>query len=332
LTFGVGVDVNTPLLDKIALDTRATASFVLPKEDVEVKVGQVFKRLSGPVLAAPKLEIRDPDGSVAFGRGRDLLPSKLPDLFEGDQLVLLGQYMGEDPLNFTLTGSFFGQQRSFKFRFSLDQATTRHAFVPRLWASRKIAVLTDAIRDLGADRGVSVASSSGVDPRARELIEEIVRLSKEFGILTEYTAFLAREGTDLSKPANVFAEALKNFDERAMKTRSGLSSVNQSLNNAEQRSQLYLKGRNDFFDAQMNRVEVSHVQQVNDRAFYKRGHRWIDSSLVDKSDTPPRRVVEIGSDEFRQLAYRLAEQDRQGTIALHGEILMQVDGETILVR
>ncbi|MFW6159263.1 MAG: VIT and vWA domain-containing protein, partial [Planctomycetota bacterium] len=37
-TFGVGVDVNTPLLEKIASETRATSTFVLPKEDVEVKV------------------------------------------------------------------------------------------------------------------------------------------------------------------------------------------------------------------------------------------------------------------------------------------------------
>lgn len=331
-TFGVGVDVNTPLLDKVALDTRATATFVLPKEDVEVKVGQVFKRLAGPVLASPKLEVRESDGAAALGHVRDLLPSKLPDLFEGDQLVLLGQYVGEDPLNFTLTGDYFGQERSFKFRFSLDKATTRNAFVPRLWASRKIAVLTDAIRDLGADSGAGVASTSEVDPRARELIEEIVRLSKEFGILTEYTAFLAREGTDLTKPADILAEAQKNFDERAMKTRSGLSSVNQSLNNAEQRSQFYLKSRNNFFDAQMNRVELSNVQQVNDRAFYKRGNRWIDSSLVDKSEAPPRRVVEVGTEEFRRLAQRLSEEGRQGTIALNGEILMQVDGETILVR
>ena len=32
-------------------------------------------------------------------------------------------------------------------------------------------------------------------PVKGELVEEIVRLSTEFGILTEYTAFLAREGT-----------------------------------------------------------------------------------------------------------------------------------------
>ena len=68
--------------------------------------------------------------------------------------------------------------------------------MPRLWASRKIAVLIDAVRQMGADPAASVN-----DPKIKELIDEIVRLSTEFGILTEYTAFLAREGTDLHDAA-----------------------------------------------------------------------------------------------------------------------------------
>jgi hypothetical protein len=32
----VGVDVNTPLLSRLADDSRATATYVLPKEKVEV--------------------------------------------------------------------------------------------------------------------------------------------------------------------------------------------------------------------------------------------------------------------------------------------------------
>ena len=54
-TFGVGVDVNTPLLEKIAYESRATTTFILPGEDVEVKVAAVFQRLRGPVLADPIL-------------------------------------------------------------------------------------------------------------------------------------------------------------------------------------------------------------------------------------------------------------------------------------
>ena len=49
-TFGVGVDVNTPLLEKIAYESRATTTFVLPGEDVEVKVA---RRLSAPSRSGP---------------------------------------------------------------------------------------------------------------------------------------------------------------------------------------------------------------------------------------------------------------------------------------
>lgn len=161
---------------------------------------------------------------------------------------------------------------------------------------------------------------------------EIVRLSQEFGILTEYTAFLAREGTDLSQPTQVFAEAYRNFGERAMDTRSGNGSLNQSLNNFSQRGQLALNLRNGYLDSNLDRVQIATVQQVNDRAFYRRNGRWIDSELVNQPDTPPRRVVEIGSEEFRRLAARLAALNRQGTVSLGGEVLLRVDGETILVK
>jgi Ca-activated chloride channel family protein len=330
-TFGVGVDVNTPLLDKIAAETRATATFVLPKEDIEVKVGQVTKRLVGPVLAAPKLRVLDEDGAAARGRVRDLTPAKLPDLFEGDQLVLLGQYTGDDPLKFVVEGDYFGRARTFKFNFSLSKATVKNSFVPRLWASRKIATLTDAIRDLGAEADPLSNSTPKTNPRLKELVDEIVRLSKEFGILTEYTAFLAREGTDLTQPALVADAARKNFEERAIQTRFGYGSVNQEFNNGAQRSMTCVNTRNGFWDAQMNRVEISTVQQVAGGAFYKRGNRWVDGALVDRSDAP-KRIVEIGSPEFRRLAERLARDGRQGCVALNGEILLTVDGETVLVR
>jgi hypothetical protein len=42
--------------------------------------------------------------------------------------------------------------------------------------------------------------------------------------------------------------------------------------------------------------------------------------------------VEAGPAEFRQLAHRLAAQSRQGCVALNGEILLNVDGETVLIH
>ena len=124
-----------------------------------------------------------------------------------------------------------------------------------------------------------------------------------------------------------------NFETRAMRTRSGMASVNQSFNNAAQMRQQVLNKKNTFLDENMRRVSVANVQQVNDRAFYRRGNRWVDSRIVTREETvKPSKVIAFGSEEFSKLAERLARENRQGCIALRGEILMEVDGETVLVK
>ena len=337
-TFGVGVDVNAPLLESIATDTRATTTFVLPNEDVEAKVGQVFSKLTGPVLADIAMRTLSDDSKP---RTTEIMPAKLPDLFEGDQLVLLGKYQGEAPLSFEIKGNYLGHQRTFRFTFALDGATTKNAFVPRLWASRKIAGLVDAIRAFGADGGSApVPGGSGQsapntrpDQRIKELTDEIVRLSTEFGILTEYTAFLAREGTNLEQRESLLAEAGGNLKSRAMMTRSGAGGVNQSLNSVKMAKQAQLNMSNAFIDQNMNRVQITNVQQVSDRAFYSRKGRWVDSRIVnEESRIQPKRTVEFGSTEFNDLAQRLAREGRQGSMALGGDVLTVVDDEPVLIK
>jgi hypothetical protein len=185
---------------------------------------------------------------------------------------------------------------------------------------------------MGADSGLNTLGHAPSDPRMKELVTEIVRLSKEFGILTEYTAFLAREGTDLGRTADNVAQAADTLNGRAMQMRSGFGGVNQEFNNGIQRSQMILNTRNSFLDKDMNRVEINSVQQMNAQAFYRRGNRWVDNTLVDTTNATPHKVVEIGTEEFRRLTDRLVEQNRQSTFALGGEILIQVDGTTYLVK
>ncbi len=167
-TFGVGVDVNTPLLEKIAYESRSTTTFILPSEDVEVKVADVFKRLHGPVLADPELTIGELEGRR---RGRELIPGRIRDVFEGDQIVVLGQYQGEEPLDFVLRGNYRGSPRVFRFRLPTDRATTRNGFVPRLWASRKIGLLVQRDSRAGQRAGRRFSRSQDKpdcgQPRAR---------------------------------------------------------------------------------------------------------------------------------------------------------------------
>ncbi|MHC4193629.1 MAG: hypothetical protein ACYSP9_05575, partial [Planctomycetota bacterium] len=115
--------------------------------------------------------------------------------------------------------------------------------------------------------------------------------------------------------------------------RDGLAAVNQSFNMIEQKKQKSLNMRNYFFDADMNRVSISTVQQINDRAYYRKRGRWVDSRLVDKeAEVKPSKVIEFGSEEFIELAEALATENRQGSIALVGDVLLQVDGEPVLIK
>ena len=359
-SFGVGFDVNAPLLTSIANATRATTTFVLPNENVEAKVSEVFRRLSGPVLADPQLATLDPAGRVTTRTVRELLPATLNDVFEGDQIVLLGQYHNDQPLHFRLSGNYLGDPRVFDLKFDLTKATTRNSFVPRLWASRKIARLIEVISDAGADgataarlgggssitssmvavnalssgRVASVGGGAGVvDPKLKELVDEIVRLSTEYGVLTEYTAFLATDGTDFSKRDALNEQARLSLVNNVQTTRSGMGGVSQMANVSTQRTQSSANRSNTYLTQNMERVEITNVQQITDRTFFRRNNRWVDANVLDREKTlKPDQTIEFGTPEFYKLVDRLVREGRQGILALSGEMLIQIDGKTVLIK
>ena len=341
-SFGVGFDVNAPLLTSIANETRAAATFVFPSENVEAKVSQVFRRLSGPVLADPQLATLDRSGGVTTQAVRELMPAQLNDVFEGDQIVLLGQYQNEDPLNFRISGNYLSQPRAFDFKFDLSGATTRNAFVPRLWASRKIAKLIEEITKAGAEstanrdpRSMPVvpANSLTTDPKMKELVDEIIRLSTEYGILTEYTSFLATEGTDFSATETVRVTAGQALYANAQQTRTGMGGVTQAMNSGAGLVQSGANRSNNFLNQNMQRVEITNVQQITDRTFFRRNNRWVDASALPREkEVKPDRTIEFGTDEFYQLVDRLVAEGRQGILALSGEMLLLIDGKTVLVK
>lgn len=347
-SFGVGFDVNAPLLTSIANDTRAAATFVFPRENVEAKVSQVFRRLSGPVLADPQLVTLNANGVVTTQAVRELMPAALNDVFEGDQIILLGQYQGSDtgnaPLNFRISGNYLSQPRSFDLKFDLSSATTRNAFVPRLWASRKIARLIEEITKAGADSAannggprspsiVATNTTAGADPKMKELVDEIIRLSTEYGILTEYTSFLATEGTDFSNSEVLRVQAGQLLYSNAQTIRSGMGGVTQAMNNSAQLVQSSSNRSNFYLTQNMQRVETTNVQQITDRTFFKRNNRWVDAGALSREkDLKPDRTIEFGTDEFYQLVDRLVAEGRQGILALSGEMLLLIDGKTVLIK
>lgn len=331
-TFGVGLDVNTPLLSRLADDSRARATYVLPKEDVEVKVARVFRRLSGPALSEPELTSTDAEGKPIAGVVSDMLPARLPDMFDGEQLVLLGRYRSEKQLRFTLKGKDQSGDREFHFKLSLKKASKGNAHVPRLWAMRKIAVLTEALRDLGAEHGAAVNMN---DPKTSELVKEIIRLSTEHGVLTEYTAFLAREGmvfaSDMHRRA--VTRASVEIKGKAVGKRSGAASVNQDWNIARSKSAKRLNRSNSYMNDRLEKDQVDATCQVADKAFYRNGKEWVDAGLAGKKlDDSTLITVNVSSPEFPKIANQLIAENRQSCLALGENIRISINQKTYLIQ
>ena len=331
-TFGVGVDVNTPLLSRLADDSRARATYVLPKEDVEVKVASVFRRLSGPIISEPQLTAVDEEGNPVAGVVSDILPSRLPDMFDGEQLIVFGRYQAKKHLRFILTGIDHNGGRKFDFSLSLKKASKSNAHVPRLWATRKIAVLTEALRDLGAEYGSNVNMK---DPKVRELVDEIVRLSTEHGVLTEYTAFLARDGMLFANGMHRHAvtRASAEIKGKAVEKRSGAGSVNQDWNIARSKSAQQMNRNNDYLNDQLKKSQINEICQVADKAFYRNGKEWVDADLAGKKlDDSKLNKVNVSSPEFQKIATRLINDNRQSCLALGDNIRITIDEKTYLIQ
>jgi len=170
-TVGVGHDVNTWLLDRIAAEGRGSAAYVAPESSVETAMGALLGKLRFPAL----VNLRLLSAPVRFS---EQSPAVLPDLFYGEELVLLGRYEGRGSGPVIIEGERNGRRERFAANAVFPTAEPDNDFVPRLWASRRIGDLTRQIRLEGG---------------SPELVARVRDLGLRYGILTEYTSYLVQE-------------------------------------------------------------------------------------------------------------------------------------------
>jgi Ca-activated chloride channel family protein len=305
--FGIGNDVNTHLLDKIAEDTRAFTQYVMTGEDIEVKVSSFFSKIRDPLLANVKIDIT----GASDIRLTKQYPSALPDLFKGEQLLIAGRYTGSGKALVRLTGTVNGKTKTFTENIEFPAKDSDHEFIPRLWANRRVGALLDQIRLNGENK---------------ELRDEITELARQYGIVTPYTAYLIMEdeaGRGIAPRAQTIQAApevrsqLGGQYREYLKSKSGELAVDAAANNQVLR-------RSDNFDSgaryryfpspaasapttvnaramSAGKAEKALEQQAtrfaNGRAFYQNGSQWIDNHLQKSSNATTNRI-QFNSDAY----------------------------------
>jgi Ca-activated chloride channel family protein len=317
--FGVGDDVNTFLLDKLAADTGGTRDYVRPSENLEVKTSALFEKLAYPVMTDLELVI----DKVSV---REMVPSRLPDLFRGSRLVIAGRYQGDGHVALRLRGKVAGEAKEFVYEATFPAAcSSDHDFVATLWAQRRIAQLLDAIR------------LSGQNP---ELVSEIRRLGVEHGIVTPYTSQLIVEEADRVaafrgisagpaaagpgapaptadagerlrrdlERAGVEAKDLRLDDapaatETAKKAGVGLDHYGRAQSGGKAVEESLVAARLLYLDKldSKGKRDLWTSQRVGDRTFHLIGGVWIDAGYKREMEKSLRKVRAFSADYFELL-------------------------------
>ena len=281
-TFGVGYNVNTTLLDKLAADNGGVADYVEPKEDLEAKVSNFFAKVNNPVLTDLRLDMAGVETELMY-------PRTLPDVFKGSQVTLIGRYRNAidmDYVRLQLNGKSGGLNKNFIYnnqRYPLREDA--NDFLPRLWATRRVGWLMEQVRSNGEQA---------------ELRDEIVDLGTRYGIVTPYTSYLALEPNAapqsiVSSPRNVVggtgtamnrasAPPPKAAESRAM---TGLAGVQESKRaRAQQDAERFDK------DSLSGAVKT-----IGGKTFYLREGIWNDAEFKAASKLP-ETSIKFGSNDY----------------------------------
>ncbi len=259
--FGVGYDVNTHLLERIAQDNSGVTEYVKPDtaegtgEDIEIKVSRFYEKISEPILA---------DVNIDFGKikMKELYPKDFPDIFKGTQLILLGRYQGDGSTAITLKGQVSGKEKKFVYEGKFPKVMDENVFIPRLWATRKVGYLMNEIRLKGENK---------------EIKDEIISLSKEFGIMTPYTSFLILEDEKdyerwgITQSAVPHLKSAGNQFGKAMREDKGVDSISAG----SEISKLKKEGV-------ITKSQLDTVRHIGAKTFYLREGGWVDNEFKEE--------------------------------------------------
>ena len=299
-TFGIGNDINTRLLDKITTTTNAYRTYITPDEDIEIKVSNLYTKIQSPVLTDLKITT---DSGVRLS---EVYPQELPDLFKGSSITVLGRYEGSGTNDVILEGRLKGKLVTFRHKCAFSDTESKNDFIPPLWAARKVGFLLDQIHLNGENR---------------ELIDELVELSKKYGIITPYTSYLIVEdeqrrvvdrrlrfeeqtmGGMVPKSSPSYERMKESVS--ALRGLSGAESVEASKdvqsmpssNNISQNISAEVKVEDSMGNVQGANQQVKNILG---KAFYNNNKYWIDPE-VQKKKYNQTVQIKYGTEDYFKL-------------------------------
>lgn len=134
---GIGSAPNSHLMTKIAQYGRGSFTYIGDISEVETKMGDFFNRLENPVVT--DISTKWPEDLTV-----DISPSIIPDLYQGEPLVIVAAMDERFTGSIQIEGLFAGQP--WRQTVNLEKRTEEQG-IGQIWARRKISEYMGSLRD-----------------------------------------------------------------------------------------------------------------------------------------------------------------------------------------
>ena len=168
---GIGNDVNRPLLKQLAESAGGLATFISHGDDFERQADAFRRKLVHPVATDLEIEV---DGVRIY----DMLPGKLPSLFHGKPIRMIGRYEGSGQGEVTIRGTVMGRPFEQTVNFEFPELNADNPQIDRMWAWYQVQAIMAQMRLKG---------------KSIDLENRIVDLCEGYSIVSEYASFIVLE-------------------------------------------------------------------------------------------------------------------------------------------
>jgi len=192
-TLGIDQAVNAAFLRRLASAGGGLCELVESEDRLDAVMAKVHRRIGTPVVT--ELSLKTPGVDLSRGELAPMTtPGKFPDVYAGAPVVIFGRYRGAAPASIELDGTTFGDA----FHATVARTVTTGTDLAASWARARIRDLEDRYA-IGA----------------RELEVEIVTVSKQFTVLSRFTAFLAIDRAEIANPGGRIKQVVQSVEEPA---------------------------------------------------------------------------------------------------------------------
>jgi Ca-activated chloride channel homolog len=175
-TFGIGAGANQQLLTLLALQNNGLSEF-LGAEELWETITNFYLTIQNPVLLNTEMFF---DPAVVY----ETYPTPLPNLFKGQQLIVVSRYQIPQEVNVNFSGTAFGNDVSYDYPIQLsDSSVLELHFLPRLWAKRKMENLY-----------LQFFAAQPNSSEAMALEDSIINISLCYGVISPFTSFEDNSG------------------------------------------------------------------------------------------------------------------------------------------